>query len=197
MKESITNIILEILETNVAGVIDTAWIMSTTKSESYRRLRKLLYNREVQTVGKKFVADFKADNKEYRKYRVLLSRLHKQGLIMHEGNARSGEWTITKLGISKLTKSKSDPRNVLLTEKPGLTIVSYDVPEGLRRQRDRLREVLKIADFEQVHKSLWYSKKKVTMEFLKILKGLNVLGYVHIFEVNKQGSLNPLAKDIV
>ena len=196
MKFSLTNSILNILEAGAVTTINMAWAMSTTKSESYRRLQTLKNSSELSQ-GENIISEIKLSHKEYRKYHALLYRLEKNGLVAHPKDSENNNWAITVRGSSRLEKVRMDPRNKTLVDRDGLTIVSYDIPMKQRRERDRLREILKIAEFKNIHQSLWYSNKMVTIDFLKILKKLRILDSVHIFEVNKSGSLKPVSKSLI
>jgi len=190
----LTEIILSILEHGTAGAIDTAWATFVPNPDSYKRLRFLILNDQAETHGKRIARKARVELEEFHKYRVVLSRLKKQGLIRRENKKEGKVWKLTTLGLNKLRKTESNPRYMKLVDEPGVTIISYDIPESIKKKRERLREILKMADFKQLHKSLWYGEKKVTKIFLKTLKDLQVLDHTHIFEVSKSGTVQFLVK---
>jgi DNA-binding transcriptional regulator PaaX len=73
-----------------------------------------------------------------------------------------------------------------------LIIVSYDLPIRFNKQRDKLREILKILGFRMIHKSVWVGKVKIPIRLINGLDKLHLLPYIEILEVTKQGSLKPI-----
>jgi len=125
--------------------------------------------------------------KEYKKHHALLKRLEEQGLVDRSFDSR--QWTITKVGRTLLARPQLKELIKGMATKGGVTMVSYDVPERFREGRDRLREMLKLLDFEPVQKSVWFAPKKITPAFLAHLRELKLVDFVQIFEVSKTGSL--------
>ena len=68
-------------------------------------------------------------------------------------------------------------------------IVVFDVPERERRKRDVLRFELISSGFEQLQKSVWIADRPVTEEFIALLDNLRLRNHVHIFTVQKHGTL--------
>ena len=68
-------------------------------------------------------------------------------------------------------------------------IVSYDIPVLFNRERDGLRNVLKVLGFKMVHKSVWVGKVKLPEQFISMLEKCGILEYVEILKVTKRGSL--------
>lgn len=127
---------------------------------------------------------------EYKRHYALLQRLQDQGLLEGEKIGRVKRWHITRKGISLLF----DERRRMMLPKTyvhgsGVTVVSYDVPEKLRKERDCLRETLQMMGFDQAHQSVWFANKKVTKNFLLFLREHHLLECVHIFEITKTGTL--------
>ncbi len=75
---------------------------------------------------------------------------------------------------------------------PGALIISYDIPERLRKERTRIREVLGSLEFEMIHKSVWLGKNLIPEICLREWKQRKVLAYIHIFEVGKSGTLKKI-----
>ncbi len=184
--------ILELLEIEAATLGDILWITMGGKTGYHKRANWLASGRtkeEFQSSDWGFLEPWKERAKEYKKYHILLSRLQAQGLI--EAASRKGRrWSLTRKGRERLTIERSKENIVTrFVEGDGLTIISYDIPESLRRERDRLREVLALLGFEPVQKSVWFASKKVTILFLQHLKDHKIIDHVQIFEVTKTGSL--------
>ncbi len=71
-------------------------------------------------------------------------------------------------------------------------IVSYDLPIKYNRERDKLREVLKVLGFRMIHKSVWVGRVRLPEKLIKGLDKMKLLHYIEILEVTKQGSLKPI-----
>ena len=118
-----------------------------------------------------------------------ISKLKLEGLLYKKGN----EITITKDGKKRLSNlEKNSLKQIPRTPSNNLIIFSYDIPGEHRKLRDRLREILKMMNFEMIHQSLWVGKIKISEELLEYLSEIRVLGYVEILEVTKQGTLKQL-----
>jgi len=66
-----------------------------------------------------------------------------------------------------------------------LCLVSFDIPEHIRNIRWHIRQLLKRADFEMVHKSLWKSTKDVSDDFALLIKELDIQDWVHVYIAKK------------
>jgi len=194
MKKSLTNIILRTLEHTAIGTVNLAWALSTSKYESHRRFQSMTGRPIEFTIGHKVVGKLKVEICDYRKYHAILSRLSKQGLVEKNKLEGKTKWSITTKGRTCLNRKKNDIDFEDLVDKPGLTIISYDIPERNRRARGRLREILRLMGFKLIHQSMWFGNKKVTPGFLKLLSEIRIINYVHIFEVGKLGSLEVVKK---
>jgi len=118
-----------------------------------------------------------------------ISKLKLEGLLCKEQN----EIAITKEGRKRLySLEKNLLKQIPKTLSNNLIIFSYDIPSGHRKLRDRLREILKMMNFEMIHQSLWVGKIKISEELLEYLSEISVLEYVEILEVTKQGTLKQL-----
>ena len=192
-KENISEKLLRILEGGLATTIDIAWAMSASKQVSRKRWSLLRYNSD-QSIGKKIIRDRKYNRVEYQRYYSLLNNLEKQGLIGESQMGTKKAWTITSAGLSCLDSSENCLVNLeSLITIGGATVISYDIPERMRRERGKLRETLKLIGFEQAHQSVWFGNKKVTNHFLELLRERKLFEYVHIFEINKIGTLKKIS----
>ncbi|MDP3725034.1 MAG: CRISPR-associated endonuclease Cas2 [Nanoarchaeota archaeon] len=133
---------------------------------------------------------------EYQRFYNILSRLQRDDLIAKKkqhGNQLG--WGITKKGFAKLfslrEKKKFSPSRVEYVPKKDLTfrVVIFDIPERERHKREWLRSALLALGFSMCQQSVWVGKQKIPKKFLKDLYDREMLSYVQIFEITKQGSL--------
>jgi hypothetical protein len=118
-----------------------------------------------------------------------LSRLRRDGLI--ESNEK-GFWGITQFGkkfIKKLLAPKLSPVATEEDKKDADIIFIFDIPEGFRAKRDILRERLINSNFKYFQKSVWIGKGVLSLEFLQFLKDQKIINFVHIFTINKKGTI--------
>lgn len=117
--------------------------------------------------------------------RVTLCRLKKQGLI--EDNDHF--WQITKSGKKKIFKPKlirthHDYPVVKKSDKK--IIISFDIPEIRRRDRNWLRIELFHLGFKILQKSVWLGPSPLPKEFITDLKLIKLLPYLKFFEVKEK-----------
>ncbi len=166
------------------AVLSAGYGASSSQIEyEYQKRRRILE-------FKKSRAEILKDRK--RRLVIFISKMKHDGLIEMSGNSR---FTISKKGIAKLGKLKNSLPTRYYEVKVGQgspVIISFDIPERLRRKRDWLREVVKNLGFKMIHKSVWVGRGKIPEDFIKDLEDLKILEFVEIFEVNKTGSLNQI-----
>ena len=76
------------------------------------------------------------------------------------------------------------PHSYEKIENPSTTIlVTYDIPEKLRKKRAWLRSVLKSLDYEMLHQSAWISNVKIPEELLQDLRAMGLLQYIQIVAI--------------
>lgn len=116
-------------------------------------------------------------------FSAILSQLRKDGFIQKVGiNPKSIMWKITDKGKEILEGSG--------VKKDGVPrIISYDIPEKKRALRYWLRSELLTYDYKQIHKSVWIGFAPLPEEFFKTLDFLSLKNYIHIFSVDKKGTL--------
>ncbi len=124
-----------------------------------------------------------------------ISKMKKDGLIKEAGR-NSFKLQISNKGKSKLEQLKESlPDRHYSSEYQNIfTIISFDIPEKLRRKRNWLREVIKNLKFEMVHQSVWIGKAKIPEKMVLDLEDLKILEYIEIFEISKTGTLKKLDK---
>ena len=168
-----------------ATVLASGYGASSSRIEyEYQKRRRIINNKE-----------FQARNLKERKRRltVFISKMKHDGLIKELKNEK---FTISSKGIKKLDQLKQGlpGRHYESVSQNNSVIVSFDIPEKLRRKRNWLREVIKNLGFEMVHQSVWVGKVKIPKQFILDLEYLNILEYVEIFEISKTGTLKKLGK---
>ncbi len=123
----------------------------------------------------------------FKKY---LFKLKSEGLIL-ENN--SEQIYLSTKGKNKLNIfKKSFPLNKnLYKEKMGdkVIVISYDIPVAFNKERNILRDMLRMLNFHLVHKSVWVGKVALSKRFIADLNRLGILDYVEILEVTKNGTL--------
>ena len=72
-----------------------------------------------------------------------------------------------------------------------MTIISYDLPVAFNKERNILRDMLRVLGFNLVHKSVWVGKVVLPERFVADLSRLGILDYIEILEVTKEGTLKP------
>ena len=124
-----------------------------------------------------------------------LDYLQKQGLVRKEHHHKKSLWRITKIGVQKLKQLKKysqdlpASRSYVAHASRAISIVSFDIPEKERKKRNWLRVVLRNFGFQMVQKSVWVGKIKLPPEFIADLNRYHIGQYVHLFSVNRSGSL--------
>lgn len=192
MKGKILQQILEFLEN---GAKDQVSFFNAILSSGYgASIGKIEYNYQKSKrdyeLKKIQSSDQKAKKKRLQKY---LSKLKIDGLIIQ--NKESSKFLISQLGRKRLATLKTVQTKYYKKEPSGgAIIVSFDIPEKLRRKRNWLREVIQNLGFQMVHKSVWIGKVKIPKELVFDLEKKNMLDFVEIFEVSKTGSLEKIGE---
>ncbi len=119
-----------------------------------------------------------------------LYKLKSQELILENS---SKQIYLSEKGKNKLHNfQNSFPLNKdLYKKKIGETVIviSYDIPIAFNRERNILRDMLRMLGFNLVHKSVWVGKVILPERFITDLNRLGIMDYVEILEVTKNGTL--------
>ncbi len=135
------------------------------------------------------------------RFYAMVRYLEQDGMVHKIVEERGVIVTITRQGKQKLRLLENAMEASLPTArygaKPevagsGVTIVTFDIPEGERRKRDWLRNALRDLGFTMVHKSVWMGKGGVPEDFLRDVRDLALGDYVEIFQITKAGSLRKM-----
>ena len=119
----------------------------------------------------------------------ILSRLKRQGIVAREKRNNKKGWILTAKGEKFMGGAyRKEEKNI--PPRDGVQrIVVFDIPERERRKRDVLRFELISSGFEQLQKSVWIADRPMTEEFIALLDNLRLHSHVHIFTVQKHGTL--------
>lgn len=64
----------------------------------------------------------------------------------------------------------------------GFVIVTFDIPEKFRRERNLLRQFLKQSGFEQLHRSVWVHRRDVAVLVAEVIAELRLRPWVTVAE---------------
>jgi hypothetical protein len=150
----------------------------------YQKLKRISKDRKSKI-------DIEKNSK--RRLMVFISKMKHDGLIEESGDNKI---KISSKGMDKLGKLRNNLPARYYKKEAGQgnhIIISFDIPERLRRKRDWLREVVRNLGFRMIHKSVWLGKGKIPELFLADLESLKILEFVEIFEISKSGSLKKIS----
>ncbi len=123
-------------------------------------------------------------------FRTVLTRLKDQGLV---ANPSRGVWQATKkaIGIYATVRGKEKSYEKFVAEhgKKRDTIVIFDVPKKKGSLRHRLRAELVELGYELLQKSVWIGGGPLPEGFMNFLKSADLLATVHIFRIEKRGTV--------
>lgn len=177
--------ILNILSLLEDGIMEMGDLMMATLMTPKGQQRTITYKARQLKKERLKNALFR---QEEQKLRVLISKLQKDGLIERAGDLRS----LTKKGLQKLNLLKEKFLRKKSYQKQNddiLKLISYDIPEKLRKHRDWFREVLRSLGFRKLHSSLWIGKVKLPADLITDLKNYKLISYIEIIGITKTGSL--------
>lgn len=115
-------------------------------------------------------------------FRQNLFRLRKKGIIADRGE-------VVCLSGGRALKRERGPRSIIKNSAPDgpeKILMSFDVPETKRRERDWLRNQLKFWNFEMIQKSLWFGQGPLPRDFNNRLKILGIFQNIRVFKIHKK-----------
>lgn len=181
--------LLRILQGGSRETADLLDIFLSGYGESYKKIRrKILYPDDRFRSKQK---DWGEAYIELQRFYALLGYLKKQGIVGKDDSQgrKHVRWSITRKGSIKLEKEEGKPERYRPEKDPVFRVIIFDIPETMRAERDWLREALRQLGFSFLQGSVWVGKRKVPEKFLYDLRKKKLLRYVHIFEVEKEGTI--------
>lgn len=129
-----------------------------------------------------------AEEFNVRRFHTTLYRLKRSGLVEYQ---KGKIWHILNKGIKRVTflERRSSYGLWQKLKKRRDAIIVFDVPEQERKKRDLLRIELIALGFTQIQKSVWRGFGPLPEAFIAFMRDINILSYVHIFSVEKAGTL--------
>lgn len=128
----------------------------------------------------------------------LISKLRAEGIV-EEDTSNSGALVPTSKGIRKLSALEGVIASAVRVNRMArsaasqeVKIVVFDIPEKKRNLRDVLRGMLKLMKFSMLQKSAWIGNATIPKEFFEWLAEHDLLAYVEVLAVTKQGTLKQL-----
>jgi len=177
--------ILEAIEEGIAGFFDIWLVMSMPETGFGSSLRGVQYHldkRQRERAAKNF------DRDERQRIYNLIYKLKREGLIKSFGQ----KLVLTEAGQEKkgkLLESLLMRKHYKKEPGPQIIIFSYDVPEKYKTKRQWLASAMRNIDFYPLQKSVWIGRGGLSEDFLEALAKLDLIHYIHIFSVSKEGTL--------
>ncbi|MBI5138981.1 MAG: hypothetical protein HZA95_04270 [Candidatus Vogelbacteria bacterium] len=179
-----TEILLRILQRQAEFTVDLCDTFFSSREASYKKIRARLGD---LSPAPRFKTDWAEMYAERQRFYKLLSLLESQGLVTKSKRGRKSFWNITTLGNKQVCVY--DRRSFVAKPTTFPTVISYDIPETRRRDRDWLRGVLRDMEFAPAQRSVWVANRKVPENFLQELKQRKLTDCVQILGANKTGTL--------
>src|SRR3989344_3197224 len=190
MRGEILTKILEFLYTEV--ITQANFITAVLASGYGASMGKIDFEyRKRQRISENNKWHVKEQNKRINRLKIFLAKMKHDGLIEKTNKNNEIKIKISEKGKKKLKylKNRLPYRKYSKEKQRAVVIISFDIPERLRKKRRWLREVIKNLGFEMIHQSLWTGKVKIPKEFILDLENLKILEYVEIFQISKTGTL--------
>ncbi len=176
-------IVIEILKRISEGVSDLIDLEEAILKAGYGASMGKI-DREFEKIKNKRLISKKEEitiKEKHRRLQKYLWKLKKDGLIKE----KKGKVSITFRGKTKL----SDEKEYKKEKNRNSIIVSFDIPRAYNNKRVIFIDSLKRLDFKMLHQSTWIGENKIPKEFITDLEKMNILKFIEIFEVTKQGSV--------
>ncbi|MBI3459080.1 hypothetical protein HY061_02355 [Candidatus Azambacteria bacterium] len=156
----------------------------TTTEEELQKYKELERDKDRQ----KYKED--RERQERSQFYNLLISLKRDGLIIPDSSGKKGVWSISKKGRMAFKEFEKQPQQrYLKNDSKEVVVVSYDIPEKNRFQRDWLRGILKFLGFKLLHQSVWIGKIEIPETLLIDIHKRKIATFIHIFTIGKEGSL--------
>ncbi len=128
--------------------------------------------------------------------KIYIAHLKREGLV---NQGRRGYAALSNEGRRFLERSFGYPSRARRYSNSGsaskiLTMVIFDIPEKQREKREWLRFHLRDLGFRLVQGSVWLGNAPLPAELIKDLKHHELLSCVHIFSIDRAGTMTSLLK---
>ncbi len=124
--------------------------------------------------------------------RSAVSRMCRSGLLKAKRGKRKSYYSLTSEGHSLLTEGAQRIFQRKTSHWDGnWNIVTYSIPESMRRSRDRLRLELGWLGYGPLGEATWISPHDRTREVKRLLRKFNIEEYVNIFSAQQQSGIDP------
>ncbi|TSC52603.1 MAG: hypothetical protein LiPW39_556 [Parcubacteria group bacterium LiPW_39] len=186
--------ILEILQSQAETTVSLFDAFTLSYGESHRKMHQV-----IKYGFKRFKADWAFLYRERQQFYSLLNQLKNQGFIEKKKTSQKQSlWKITKRGREKIRiirKFNFFKKASVIYKKEDddkVKVITFDIPERERNKREWLRAVLSALGFTLLQQSVWIGKNKIPEKFLFDLKDREMLPYIHIFKVDKKGTIKEI-----
>ncbi|KKQ04237.1 MAG: hypothetical protein US18_C0002G0016 [Parcubacteria group bacterium GW2011_GWB1_36_5] len=185
MKGEIIYRILNSLKNGVSDYVDftKAFLKAgygATSGKTNYEYSKIKNNKADLELNKQKIVNFKKYLHKLKSEGLILENSSRQIYLSDEGKNKLNNFQNSFSLNKDLYKSKIGNRVV---------VVSYDIPIAFNRERNILRDMLRMLGFNLVHKSVWVGKVLLPEKFVADLSRLGIIDYVEILEVTKNGTL--------
>ena len=124
--------------------------------------------------------------------RSAVSRMCRSGLLKAKRGNRKSYYSLTSEGHSLLTEGAQRIFRRKTAHWDGnWNIVTYSIPESLRRSRDRLRIELGWLGYGPLGEATWISPHDRTKEVRNLLRKFDIEEYVNIFSAQHREGVDP------
>lgn len=187
---TLTENLLNYLQMQAENTVDLFAMFSLDRKKAMREARRSIIHGPRQ-----FKINWADAYRERQGFYTLMNRLKRDGLVTKHKTGHYSLWSITDGGTKHLVRlqdqSRMHKRAYIKKESSSIVIVTFDVPERERRKRTWLRMNLIALGFTMLQQSVWLGKVKIPKEFIFDLRTQDMISYVHIFSINKTGSILP------
>lgn len=200
-RHTLTRQVLSILKTTARTIVDIADSLDSPPGLRYKSfLSKEDYAKAWQRYRQRRGEQQRQEQRqrEWHNVYALLRKLQQDGLVVKKQRKNNLLWRLTPAGIKTLIHlDKRMPLPVpryATTPSGHLIIVTFDIPEKMRRKRKWLRDVLRNNYFSMMHKSVWIGKRTLPKAFIADLHRHNLLRCVRILSVRTMGNISEVAQ---
>ena len=180
-----------ILEELKDGALLTLELVDSVFGSYQRSYKSALGIEEYKPAKKKTWRDL--EREEQQVFYTLLNKLKREGFVSKNQSKKGTLWRATEKGLKKLKILFGNKRLQYKVEnEKKLKIITFDIPELLKKKRDWLREILRFLEFRLLHKSVWIGTSKIPEDFLLDLRDNGLLEHVHILEIGARGTVKEL-----